>query len=261
MDISSFVVRIIFLALPGLISSSFYRQLKGGRGKKDWEDVVEIVLFSVFSYGIYGAVVSLLRYAGLDLKPFTFFEAFYNDQLPLPWHEIAYAGAIAPLLAVLAAVNYHKSLLNRLGMKLGITERLGPEDIWTYFHWTYGANWVWVRDHSLNRTYYGWIVFYSDTGEERELTLRNVAIYDSESEHLYNLALLYLARDRNEITIEVPGELKDEARLDRANTKRGNLGPALQSAAGDRVRSRGEEGGSEPAADDNPATGDTPARE
>jgi len=54
MSLSSFLIRIIFLALPGIIASIIYRKLIGRRVRKDWEDYVEIAIFSLLSYAFYG---------------------------------------------------------------------------------------------------------------------------------------------------------------------------------------------------------------
>ena len=44
-----FVVRILFLLLPGAIGSVIYWKLKGRNTQKDWEDFFEIVFFSLIS--------------------------------------------------------------------------------------------------------------------------------------------------------------------------------------------------------------------
>lgn len=50
MDISISVVKIAFLALPGLLASKIYRKLRGKTVKKNWEDFTEVLLFSLASY-------------------------------------------------------------------------------------------------------------------------------------------------------------------------------------------------------------------
>lgn len=51
MSLSSFLIRIIFLALPGIVGSILYRRLRGKSSLKDWEDVLEILLFSLSLFG------------------------------------------------------------------------------------------------------------------------------------------------------------------------------------------------------------------
>ena len=51
MALSGFVIRILFLALPGIIGSKIYKKLRGRPGRETWENFVEILLFSVVAYG------------------------------------------------------------------------------------------------------------------------------------------------------------------------------------------------------------------
>lgn len=53
MNFSSFLFRVIILALPGLIASLLYRKLRGKPLQKDWEDFVEIWFFSLICYIVY----------------------------------------------------------------------------------------------------------------------------------------------------------------------------------------------------------------
>ena len=94
-----------------------------------------------------------------------------------------------------------------------MTKRFGDEDIWDFFHDIPDIEWVFVRDHSFNLNYYGWIQAYSDPNEPRELLLRDVKIYDSlTGDCLGELDAIYLSRKNHTITIEVklPDFPKDE---------------------------------------------------
>lgn len=74
MSLSSFLIRIIFLALPGIISSVLYRKLRGRPVRKDWEDYVEIAIFSLASYALYGLGVFALNKARLSGGILRFFK-------------------------------------------------------------------------------------------------------------------------------------------------------------------------------------------
>ena len=52
MALSGFVIRLLFLVLPGIIGSKVYRKLRGRTQKESWESFLEILLFSVVSYSI-----------------------------------------------------------------------------------------------------------------------------------------------------------------------------------------------------------------
>jgi hypothetical protein len=75
-SLSSFLIRIIFLALPGIVGSIIYRRLKGKSSLKDWEDVLEILLFSLLSYSLYGVGVAILNGVRLDARNCHIFPSF-----------------------------------------------------------------------------------------------------------------------------------------------------------------------------------------
>ncbi len=65
-----------------------------------------------------------------------------------------------------------------------------------------GIGWVTVRDHKLDLYYYGWIEAWSDSGEERELILREVEVYkNSTAEFLYESDVIYISRKHDDLTI------------------------------------------------------------
>ena len=57
MTVSSLLIRIIFLIVPGIITSRLYRKFKGSRGQKDWEYFFEISVFSIVDYSVYWVIV------------------------------------------------------------------------------------------------------------------------------------------------------------------------------------------------------------
>jgi len=99
----------------------------------------------------------------------------------------------------------HK-VINKLGHFFRVTQRFGDEDVWELYHNMPGNEWVYVRDHKLSLTYYGWIYAYSDSEKERELLMQDVEVFSSEEkgEPLYHRKILYISRHRHDLTIEVP---------------------------------------------------------
>ena len=200
MDISEFLIRIIFLVLPGIVASRVYRALQGEARGKDWESFIEIALFSLLSYGLYGGAA--LLFGGRV----TMFEALFDETIPLRWSEILVATGFSLPLAYLASLIHHKNLVNRLGQYLTVTERYGGMGVWkVFFSFKETQEWIFVRDHRLWLTYYGFVVAYNTSEEIKELILKDVEIYDSfTSKKLYNRQSLYLSRKPDDITIEVP---------------------------------------------------------
>jgi hypothetical protein len=212
MNLSGSVIRIVVLALPGIISALLYWRLRGRTGRKDWEDFLEIGVFSLFIYLAYGLGIRLLNY--LILKPFFGFlvlppkalDALTNDSLPIPWGEIPEATLIGILLAVVVAFVEKRNYIGRFGFWIKVSNRLGEKDVWeTFFHLP-EIGWVYVRDHKVGLTYYGWVRQYSDPDKVRELLLKDVSVYKEVPGTgivlLYEVPLLYISRDKHDLSLE-----------------------------------------------------------
>jgi hypothetical protein len=113
LDISSLAIRIIFLLLPGAIASTLYWKLKGRATRKDWEDFLEVIIFTLLSYLIYAIVVYLASFfdfiwniVGLRTKHFTKFQAFFDEKATLDLAEIFFVSLLSVPLSVLAAYSY-----------------------------------------------------------------------------------------------------------------------------------------------------------
>jgi len=206
MSLSSFLIRIILLVLPGIASSSLYRHLRGHRTRKDWEDFLEILVFSFLCYTIYGLVGYALSLLYPADDPLAAFRALTNESVQIDKpvaRAIVWALVIAVPVAFLASYIDEYKLINRFGWFIKATKRIGDEDIWDYFNRSPDIVWITVRDHKLDLNYYCWIEAFSDTGEERELLLREVEVYkNSTAEFLYATDVVYLSRKPDDLTID-----------------------------------------------------------
>lgn len=53
--------------------------------------------------------------------------------------------------------------------------------------------------------YLGWVRAFSDPEQKRELILQDVDIYTNDTgEYCYSAPLMYLARQRDDMTVEIP---------------------------------------------------------
>lgn len=213
MDISGLAVRIIFLLLPGAIAASLYWKLKGRTTRKDWEDLLEVVIFSICSYLGYAIctyVLGLFDFVwirlGMQARTFTQFQAFFDEKAPFDLTEIFFVSLLSIPLAVLASYAYQYKWLNILGQKIKATKRFGDEDVWNFFYHNADVKgrWATVRDHKMNLYYLCWVQAFSDSGKERELLLREVHVYDeSAARLLHKTDFMYLSRNSDDLTIEV----------------------------------------------------------
>jgi len=208
MELSNLLIKIIVLILPGIITWMLFRKLVGWSAKPKWYDFCEIIVFSVITYSIYGIFVKFLKYAcGIDCNVI-FFEAVLNEKTEVRLSEIFWASLTGVLIALLSSYVYTHKLINKLGRYLHITRKFGDEDVWDFFHnlpEELGYEWVYVRDYKANLVYFGCIVAYSDSEKERELLLKDVEVFtNSEGKRLYESKMLYLCRDKYDLSIEVP---------------------------------------------------------
>lgn len=212
MEISQVVVRIAFVALPGIIGSKVYRKLRGKTEKKAWEDFVEILIFCVLSYALYGLtqdrLVSLLpEWVGLKSSFTAVDEILAKGALP-QFQDIVLASFVGVLFGYIASYVYKYKIINRMAQWIRATNRYGDEDVWEYFHNSrkiQEATWVFVRDHKLNLIYFGAVEVFSDSGKQRELVLTEVDVYDDErkSNLLYSVPIMYLSREPDDFTMQV----------------------------------------------------------
>lgn len=240
MDLSAFVIRVAFLALPGLLASALYRKARGRRDKKHWEDFFEVMVFSLTSYLLLALIInfhnsiiknkkaqaniidvkltdvnvpktavlldnkkSLISTKEIWAEP-TFFKIVTDEKPALNWHEIGWACLIAVVLAVIASYFHKYKIITLLFRTIRASNKVADEDIWELFHDTKAtADWLFVRDHKLHLVYFGYISYYSDSGKDRELAIDNVSVYYENGELLYECPGLYICRDKFDLTIEL----------------------------------------------------------
>ena len=206
MDISALVIRIIFLLLPGAVAASIYWKMKGRATRKDWEDFLEVIVFSLFSYAIYAVIVYFINWKWSAGVQFTAFDAFFDDKIAVRWQDIVFSSLTGVGVALIASYSYQFKIINRFGKLVRATQRFGDEDVWDFVHRSpdVRGGWVIVRDHKLNLYHTCWIQAFSDSGKERELLLREVDVYDDASgEWRYSTPVMYLSRKQDELTIEI----------------------------------------------------------
>lgn len=210
MDLSEFLIRVVFLFTPGYTSRFIYRKIRGSVSRKDWEDYLEIAAFSLISYILAGFSLYLFRkvhWLNDGKSPFLALRAIYDKNLSVDrtviW-EIVLATVIAAIVAVIASYVEQYKLIHKLARWIKATKRYGDEDVWDYFNQSPTVKWVYVRDHKYDLVYYGWIQAFSDPYKERELILRDVEVFrNSTFARLYRSDLIYLSRKSDELTIEI----------------------------------------------------------
>ncbi|AOT71517.1 hypothetical protein Gferi_19465 [Geosporobacter ferrireducens] len=207
MDIAA--IRLSLLMLPGIIGLKVYKKLVGRYPHREWEELTEILIFSVFSYSFLNLIISSLGSYVPFVKTRESYdfnnllnEIFTKNELNFNLVIVIYASGISAILAYIFAFISQKNIINLIGQKLKVTRRDGDIDLWDKFHNTYNE-WVYIRDHKLNLTYFGHIDRFSDLGSKKQLILTQVSVYNIDSEYLYDADVVYLCRDDDDLSIEI----------------------------------------------------------
>ncbi|MEQ8351361.1 MAG: DUF6338 family protein [Leptospiraceae bacterium] len=207
MSVTGFLIRIIFLLLPGIIASSLFRLMRGRNPRKDWEDYLEIIVFAVFSYGLYGIFIWLLSLVFSGIPDFVFFDVLLDEEQKLNPAEVFGAAATGVIISFIATYIHTHKWINRVGHALHLTNHFGDADVWTHFHNIPDPafDWIIVRDHRIGLVYFGSVAIFSDSGQDRELLMRDVRVYSNETgKLLYSVPHLYISRQPNELSMEIP---------------------------------------------------------
>jgi hypothetical protein len=211
MTISSLLLRVVFLGLPGIICFFLYRMFTTERNTRSWEDVLKIGVFALMSYLLYSSCFMLARLVFGGDGSIRFYDALFNEKTALPPWEVTGASIAGVVLAFVAAAVDNRKLINKLARRVRVTNRFGDDDVWLFLHnIPRNTQWAFVRDHKVGLTYYGWIDVFSDSEKERELLLTQVDVYDAASDRLYSTPTLYICREKHDLSIEFPVEFPED---------------------------------------------------
>jgi hypothetical protein len=175
----------------------------GFKGEKTQFDLIlNAFIFGVLSYAFLYVVY---RYKGWSLKLFELESDSKKLIQPEIFPEIIAAVMIAIGGVLSLYVENHK-LFTRFVQKIGATKTYGDEDVWDFVFNSSSpaASFAHFRDFEQRVTYAGFVEIFSESGQLREIVLRDVIVYDFDQTEMYRVPRLYLARGRENIHIEFP---------------------------------------------------------
>ncbi|HTJ53289.1 MAG TPA: hypothetical protein VL443_27730 [Cyclobacteriaceae bacterium] len=200
MEISELTLKLILLLIPGAISSMMFEKLTVHKKWTPFQFVTNSILLGGLSYLLAQLVFGVFKCSN-DLA---------NLWANLPTKDISYTvilkGTIAaPFIALgFTCIDYHK-WVNKVGKAIGITNKYGDENLFTYFLNGKDVTEVYIRDIDANICYQGIVDSYSETDEIKEITLYDVKVYGyADGKLYYKVGNLYIAKPKDKLTIEVP---------------------------------------------------------
>lgn len=215
-------LKILFFLIPGIIVLEIVKALGPKRPRSDFESGVSIFIYGIASYAIAGflegAYDSLTVPTPAGAQPVGFWAgafqnamslAILNPQKGLGAEQIARSALVGIALGLTVSYFRTHSTVHEILFGLGLTTRTNEVDIWQFTLTSEDIdNWVTVRHHENGKTYQGWIRAYSDGGDERELLLADVKIFDKvegsdELALVDEIPVLYLGLDRKNAVLEL----------------------------------------------------------
>lgn len=238
MTLDAFILRLILISIPGYIGYKTFRTIwsvgKKQKVLRDWESIFGIIVMAVAGYLILG----LFRESNM-------IKALVEAKIPIEPVELVLCTLIVVGLGIGSAFIANRKYVNRFFRWIGVTNHFGDEDLWTFIH-TLDIDWVNVRDHKLDLIYKCNIAAFSDYGEQRELLLCEVDVYDNQNgRFLYKSDKMYICRDYYDLTIELlPKEEQDagtKTDKQKANT-RGHSKKGRSKQAASNTETKGHPG-------------------
>jgi Family of unknown function (DUF6338) len=201
--VSSLFFELALIFMPGFIWMKIHTSYGAKGDSTQFDMILNTFIFGVISYAIlggiywvFGAKLSILNVdtnSSKLLQPETFKDILLSILL-----------SIALGIAFLYVENY--KLFTRIVQKINATKTYGDEDVWDFVFNSSSSsvNFLYFRDFEQKAVYAGYVDVFSESGQLRELVLRDVIVYDFDGAEMYRMPRMYLARERENIHIEFP---------------------------------------------------------
>lgn len=223
-NLGELTIKLILVAFPGLLASRVYRKLNGRRIRQKWEDLVEILIFSVLGYLLFYAVAwlgclseSLMTQRGwltrtyIPRPVFPISHGTLDSKSDPLWLPIFSTVPIGAALGFVASWAERYQAIWRVGKRLGMAAGAGDAEVWLGFsNERTRDRWVFVEDHKASIIYRAGIDTFSRwaTPEgEHELVLEEVTAYRSAGgDEIGVFDYVYICRNKKDLTIRIPSE-------------------------------------------------------
>ena len=203
LNVSTLFFELALIFMPGFIWMKIHTSY-GAKGEPTQFDMIlNAFIFGVISYavldGIYWMRGVKLHILDLDINSTKLLQ-------PDTFQDILFSMLIAIILSVLYLYIENYKIFTRFIQRIRATKTFGDEDVWDFVFNSSSSsvNFVYFRDFEQKTVYAGYVDVFSESGQMRELVLRDVYVYDFEGTEMYRMPRMYLARARENIHIEFP---------------------------------------------------------
>ena len=218
MQIDVFLIKLLFLFFPGIVSYFIIELLTECKSRTPLYHVLYIFALGVISYSFtyifYFLIIaininvstknfSLLLNFSEAVKEPNFINCLFSDS-EIVLGNVIFTTLIAIFLGIIITYIIQHGLIHKLAQKYNISKKFSDSTVWGYILNSQDLNqWIVVRDIKNDLMFFGWLVAFSAENKNNELFLQDVRIFKNTSgKFLYETYGLYITRPENEITIE-----------------------------------------------------------
>lgn len=216
------VGQFLLFLVPGFVVYTEYRYLTAKKDSVELQDVAFLFLASIVSFlGGDLLVIAVNLLPGADLQPVDVIGLLCGSTESLTTAGFAFAIAAAAVIGIAAVAVQEKGPLFRLLNRLGISRKADNKDVWDSLFEK--ETWIVLRDHVTGNTYFGQVDRYSDNGEQRELLLEDVHVWEADVDETgddgYHMEKVYISRGPSEFVIEIDDYRKGRNSYDEVRYK------------------------------------------
>jgi hypothetical protein len=206
--VNAAVLALVLIFIPGILCYGVVASLASKRSRDNTTIFLQIFMYGVTSYMALAVCnylsPSATAYLGVRLEDIALLNPSSIEKSGIRPIPIAAASVVGISAGILVTLNINFGLLMRLCRLTGITKRFSDPDVWSFL---LGSNdtdkWVTIRHQARGHIYQGYIRSFSAGGQDRELVLELVQVYDLDAaEKVGEIPILYLAFKKDDLVLE-----------------------------------------------------------
>lgn len=205
MGITDFSFRLLLLFMPGLIAFIIVDNLTVHRTVKLHHWIIYSFLLGIASYMIWFVISECFFYFHGMQNPYDLLEHILQPQKHVQTRPLIAGSMVSIILGLFISWFVNKKHFYRFAQMISVSNRYGDVDLFQYIMNNNIPKWVYVRDVSSDRLYYGFICAWSGPDEKEGILLRDVKVYENKTgKWCYDSPALYLPKKIEEYIIEFP---------------------------------------------------------
>ena len=208
MDISNLTLKLIFILIPGAIAGLIFEKLTVHKPWNNFKFIAQSILFGLLAYLITGWFIKLMNTIfNIHWTALTLWDNLADKEIPFT--EIGKAAIAGVIIGFIASAIDHHKLVNRFAAWMSISTKYDDINLYSHFLNSRNIKQIHFKDFISGYIYQGNVESYWETDEIKEIVLRDVTVYENNSEdkrildELYKLDIVYLSRPKDEVLIEI----------------------------------------------------------